>query len=327
MRKLAAAAIVILLALIALLRPKPAPIATERRSTQRIPTQPPTAPPKPVAQKTEAGKQKPVNEDGETIEQSECYAKIADEIRTNGYLAQRKPALDAVVGSWYYERKAPDDESSTSGKFFEALAKANLLSGAPEQDQPKDVEALKLLMQVAAEDRDNAAPWVYAAIIAERNADPQGAQTNLAVARTKTKYDSYLTTFAQTLYKDVKHPADYYEAVGVWSQVPVPSTSELAHILQTNKEAGTAVAHLLTQKQPSEPDLLDIDVVPIEYSVGRSTLNKFEPGNGLPSLGELMRRAPASEKIDIMDNPEKYGCDISKLQPAIDKMHEKLNSP
>jgi tetratricopeptide (TPR) repeat protein len=255
-----------------------------------------------------------------------CYKQIKQQMETNRYIDAIQPQLNEVVGKWYIDSSITDAaETSASGKFLEGLARSGFLEGRTlERD---DKRALKLLRQAAAGDPQNSAPWLYMAMISERSGNAENAHKYFLRAFASGKFDSYVKTFARAVFRDVRTPTDWMEAVGVWSNAPMVDYNALSKFLRSRDSELFAVQMVATlPENPSSVLDMDIDWIPVEYMIAKNLLDKFSPGNKYPSARDLMKiGAREGPGTDFLELPSKYDCNLSVLQPLVDHIRAKLN--
>lgn len=249
------------------------------------------------------------------VPEKSCWEKIRDQYQTNpDYLASSRQHLNEVVGDWYYTSgniryDKNIEESSPQGKFFLALANADLLAGA--KIEPDENTALLLLEQVAAIDPQNSAPYLYAAIIESRRGNRERAKELLKGASQSTHFDSYIKDFTFALFDGVKTPSDLLAAQDVWSRAPVPNYIALRAIINESKYANIAEQLVQDGLRVDRERITDLSWSPIEYAVGKKLLDSYGARTNIPEYRELLLKSPSTLK----ENGERA---VSKLDSSCD---------
>jgi hypothetical protein len=255
---------------------------------------------------------------------AKCWEHINDQLRTNGYLESMRPKLDRIVGAWFYAEDRPElktDETSTPGRFFQALAESGLLSGR--ELEPNHEHARKLLRDVADEDRLNSAPLLFAALLAEKDGDKAAADRLFEEAKRRPNYHSYVTDFTRASVSEMKSVDDWFEAASVNSRIPVPEMGELAKFLKTRDSAAIALSMIRNYPFEKEKPVSDVDYFPLEYAFGMSILKVVDPASTtlFPGYKEILKKSLEAngegELSEFWISPAKYGCDTRALEPML----------
>jgi hypothetical protein len=264
---------------------------------------------------------------------SKCWERINDQIRTNGYIDSIRPKLDAVVGPWFYEDEKSEpkaDETSTPGRFFQALGESGLLEGR--SLDPKNEHAMKLFRDVADDDRGNSAPLLFAAVLAEKNGDKVQADRLFEEAKTRPKFNVYMTQFARVPVDNMKSVEDWFEATSVNSRIPVPSMTALSKFLKTRDSASIASAMIQNYPFAKDKPVLEIDFFPLEYAIGLNVLKSVDPQSAtlFPDYKTVLRKSMETsfEEADsfFWQSPSKYGCDLHVLEASLATYQARLHS-
>jgi hypothetical protein len=260
---------------------------------------------------------------------TKCWEKLHAQHQTGSLHARLRSVLDPVVGTWYYSTEKEDlpflrDEPSASGKFFLALEKANLLNGMTGDGD--DGRALELLEEAARLDPENAAPYFFGAIIAERNGDHVKAVELADQAETAARFDSYLTSFTRALFSEVRTPSDLMDAYGIWGRAPIPDYGELRKFLVKFQRPHAAQQMAVAALKNPGP-LMDIDWNGIEYAIAKSVLDTLGEGSGYPAYRDLLRERQAADALNaskVFEELEKT-CDESSLIPYVRWLQDHLD--
>ncbi len=271
-------------------------------------------------------------EDSETdLADNRCWERLDDQIRTNRYIETIRPRLNRFVGPWFHDESNTDvsaNETSIQGRFFQALAEGGLLEGrtlSPNYDH-----ALKLLREVAAEDRSNSAPILFAAVLADSQGDTPTASRLFEEAKRRRSFNAYVLDFNREVFRDMKTPEDWIESINVTSRTPMPRYPVLVSFLRNRDSASIAKAMISNFPADESEPLFDLDWLAIEYVIGLGTLQALDPAAASKHMPfkELLHRSAAQANarpgFDFFQHPSKYGCDAKAIEPTLELMKEHL---
>lgn len=291
-------------------------LATEKASSSPSPTA--KAPPAKTASQPKAP-------------EKSCWERIRDQFQTSpDYLAESSQRLKDIVGPWYYANSNTHpsgniEEFSLQGKFFLALAKADLLKGTKVvQDEDS---ALRLLEQVAAADPQNSAPLLFAAIIENRRGNRERSKEFLKETNRSSHFNSYLKDFTFALFDGVRTPSDLLTAQEIWSTAPVPDYMALREILKESKQQNVASQLVEDGLRIDRDRITDLSWIPIEYAVGKRLLDSYGKGTDMPEYRDLLQQHPSTLEqsgeriVSKLDST----CDIKSIEDEVETVRTYLN--
>lgn len=260
-----------------------------------------------------------------------CWHRIRDQYQTNSdYVVENKLQLNGIVGEWFYIKDTASTktlhESSVQGKFFLALAKADLLEGR--KIDRNDEQALSLLSEVLEADPDNSAPLLYAAIIKKRQGKEAEAQDLIRQARDSKFFKTYIRDFTFNLFDGVKTPSDLLSAHEIWSTAPIPDFLSLKKLLKDSKEVQITEKLLTNGLDSTYGRIQDLSWTPVEYAIGKSVLDSINKGNNYPSYKSLVaeRPNPFQEASENAFRNLNSTCDLNSLQAQVTTVREYLDA-
>ncbi len=200
-----------------------------------------------------------------------------------------------VKDGWMVKDKKPSEVQTTRiGRFFYALARAELLwttGVAIEKDLPDSLSRLEALIK---EDPSNAIFYAYKAVVENQLGKPEAAKATLAEMNTAAReYNSYYLNWNRNLIKSFsKNIEEYLGSVMFISAMPRPDFSEigkLAKKLNVNLErlGRFMVKEGLEAKEEDSYSTWDA----LEYSIGRELISKVRKP-GIPTLSDLFKKYP-----------------------------------
>lgn len=253
-----------------------------------------------------------------------CLSYLHDQIEDYDlFLKRLERELNPLVGSWYFyhdEDLSKVEETSASGLFLLGLAEAGLLDGSPAPpDNPRAIENLKRAHKL---DPKNSAPLIFLAYLADQRDDPATAEKYRAQIASTSRFDSYILSIANALYNTIESPSDYMNVTQVWSATSIPNYTVLGKYLKEHQLPAVADQMIAAQDLDGEPDL---DYFFIEGAVGVATIKSLQPERApsLPNLKEVMHKLISSRPAIIWDEMDESGCELSRLEPDIARLHER----
>lgn len=273
----------------------------------------------------------PIKNNAAKDSQTDCWTIIASRYKADAqfkYKENNKPRIDNIVGDWFYkpakEFKDNMSERSASGKFFLALAKANLLSGfETKTNLQKQAEALQLLNEVSSLDTNNSAPLLFAAIIKQQQGLSEEADDLLQQANSKSKFNSYMKDVVRSLYGSANTVEELLSAIGLYSSVPIPNYSLLnSFLLETHN---IIIAQQLVADGINENSKIpDVDWLSVEYAIGNSILEKLGANKNLATYKELYEEKRLLLVSNQSDRLPDGSCNLQALENQLQFYKEHL---
>ncbi|MBC7754122.1 MAG: tetratricopeptide repeat protein [Moraxellaceae bacterium] len=249
---------------------------------------------------------------------------------SSNYLEEIRQKLDPIVGSWYYEKSAAVDlaainETSTSGKFFLALAHAQAIEGNLRFQNSDPRKAFDLFQEVIFEDPSNSAPLVFAAAAYTRLGYKKEAAALVKKINQTTHFDSYLKNLIIGLYKEVRTPNDYVAAANTWGGAPIPSYRMIKELKINSGTSNILGNQLVSDGVKSGNEMNESEWIPIEYAYGKKILKDIGKGQQYPFAMTLIQLkinhfgAPA----EILDEHE---CDPKQFENQVSRINMYFNN-
>lgn len=179
-----------------------------------------------------------------------------------------------------------------------------------------------MLDEVVQLDPQNSAPLLYAATIESRRGNGDRAKDLYERAEKSEFFNSYILSISESIFSQVRTPADLVLAIEAWSTLPVPNYLPLREILKQNNGKMFA-RQMLRSGLDNDVAVSDIEWFPLEYAVGNALLNDLEPNNKFPPLSQIWKRKMENYP-DQMIRLMKTDCDLASLEPMAAQLRKRI---
>lgn len=262
---------------------------------------------------------------------AECEERIKRQSESNEIFIQKNlKNMNSIVGPWFYAERGSYSENlnevSKQGKFFLALARAGLLDGLNAQVPLDKQSAIGLLKEVAAEDPENSAPFVFLSVIHEADGNLAEAAYFRVRAEKSLRFDSYLNDFISAIFKTIDSPGSLFQAYSLWATTPIPHYKEIQKLIKVHKSEILA-EQLIAKALDPDNNFPDVNWSPVEYAFGVASLKELGKRHNLPNLQNLIKIKKSIVPYDSFAYLElEKTCDLSVFRPATNAIMEYFDS-
>lgn len=251
----------------------------------------------------------PLQMSNETPNETACELAFSQDVDFEKFLLKNKVHLSEVVGLWFNSKSITEpqaQETTTSGKFFLALARADLLDG--KKIHPNLNESFGLINEVINEDPTNSAPLLFAAVIAEKFRRFDEARKYIEQLQTTTHYNSYVSDHYHQIFASVESLKDFMSAAQIQSSSPIPAMSDALKLLKKYRLKNVA-EQLVQPVIDNRSAIMEFDWLPVEYSMGVAAMKSIDPSIQYPRWMVLYKDKNRISSLPLSE----YMQDISDI--------------